>query len=343
MKLCFFADASNIHTIRWTQYFAQNNHEVHIITPAFRGIEKTEGINIYKIPYFYSLSTVLISFPYMKLLLKRIKPDLLHGIFLSNCGFYASLMGYRPFIGTALGSDVLVAPEQLKRRREQVKYTLKKADIITVDADILRTKLIDMSYPASKIKTIYFGVDSSILNYKSDCKNKGIISIRSLNPIYNIDVIIKAFLSIKHKIPHYKLTVVGDISKFPHLHYDDSSVKYIDPLPHNDIIEYMTDFNIFISVPSSDASSVSLLEAMAIGLFPIVSDLPANREWIKHGYNGLIVPSRDINTLADSIIEAIENEPLREKAVEINRLIVQKKALFLQNMKKLEKIYRQLI
>lgn len=38
--------------------------------------------------------------------------------------------------------------------------------------------------------------------------------------------------------------------------------------------------DVFISIPSSDSTSVSLLEAMCCGLFPIVSDLPANREWI---------------------------------------------------------------
>ena len=35
-----------------------------------------------------------------------------------------------------------------------------------------------------------------------------------------------------------------------------------------------------ISVPQSDATSVSVLESMACGLAVIASDLPANREWL---------------------------------------------------------------
>ncbi len=37
--------------------------------------------------------------------------------------------------------------------------------------------------------------------------------------------------------------------------------------------------------------SVSVLEAMAHGCIPLLSDLPANRELVRHGDNGLILPT----------------------------------------------------
>ena len=343
MKLCFFADASNIHTIRWTQYLARNNHEVYIISPSFPHIKDIEGVKIYKIPYYYSINTILLSFPYIKYILKKLKPDILHGIFLSHCGFYASLTGYRPFIGTALGSDVLLAPKLRIRRRAQLKYTLERADVITVDAEILKTSLKKMGYPDSRVKLIYFGVDASLLKQNIKKKNKVLISIRNLSDIYNIDIIIEAFFKIKQKASKYSLIVVGDIEKYPQLHRVDPHIKYIDPMPHNDIIELMNGCEIFVSVPSSDASSVSLLEALALGIFPIVTDLPANREWIKHGLNGLLVSPRNSTDLANKLLEAIQNRELRESSARINRLIIEDKALFQQNMHKLEKIYESLL
>jgi L-malate glycosyltransferase len=36
----------------------------------------------------------------------------------------------------------------------------------------------------------------------------------------------------------------------------------------------------YVSVPSSDGTSVTMLEAMAAGAYPVVSDLPGNREWV---------------------------------------------------------------
>ena len=46
----------------------------------------------------------------------------------------------------------------------------------------------------------------------------------------------------------------------------------------------------YVSVPRSDSVSVSVLEAMAHGCIPVLSDLPANRELVRDGANGLIVP-----------------------------------------------------
>ena len=51
-----------------------------------------------------------------------------------------------------------------------------------------------------------------------------------------------------------------------------------------------------ISVPQSDATSVSVLESMACGLPVIASDLPANREWLAPA---MLVPSGDVGALAE--------------------------------------------
>ena len=33
MKICYLADAGSIHTQRWIKYFADNGHEVYLISP----------------------------------------------------------------------------------------------------------------------------------------------------------------------------------------------------------------------------------------------------------------------------------------------------------------------
>ena len=48
--------------------------------------------------------------------------------------------------------------------------------------------------------------------------------------------------------------------------------------------------DIYVSTSLHDGTSVSLLEAMGSGAFPIVTDIPSNREWIHHGQNGFLVP-----------------------------------------------------
>ena len=45
----------------------------------------------------------------------------------------------------------------------------------------------------------------------------------------------------------------------------------------------------YLSLPTSDSVSVSVLEAMAHGCIPLLSDLPANHELVRSGDNGLVV------------------------------------------------------
>lgn len=61
--------------------------------------------------------------------------------------------------------------------------------------------------------------------------------------------------------------------------------------------EFYSNAKIFVSIPESDATAISLLEAMAYGCVPVLSDLPANREWIEDGKNGIIINLLEENLL----------------------------------------------
>ncbi|MDP3767189.1 MAG: glycosyltransferase, partial [Dehalococcoidia bacterium] len=103
----------------------------------------------------------------------------------------------------------------------------------------------------------------------------------------------------------------------------------------------LTDAEVFASVPSSDATSVALLQAMGVGCFPVVSDLPSQQELVEQG-RGLRVPVRDEQALADAIIQALEDRELRRSAVERNRLFVEEYGLQETNMARMEAWYYRL-
>ena len=63
----------------------------------------------------------------------------------------------------------------------------------------------------------------------------------------------------------------------------------------------------------SDGASLSLLEAMACGLPVVVSDIPANREWVEEGVNGVLVPCDDPQTLAARLSELAAHPELRAR------------------------------
>jgi glycosyltransferase involved in cell wall biosynthesis len=100
---------------------------------------------------------------------------------------------------------------------------------------------------------------------------------------------------------------------------------------------------IFISVPVSDGTSVSLLEAMAAGCVPVLSDLPANREWVTDQCNGLLVS--DTATLGASLQRAIdwwESGDWDRHGRAVNERLITEHALFERNIEQFLALYERL-
>ena len=100
--------------------------------------------------------------------------------------------------------------------------------------------------------------------------------------------------------------------------------------------------DVFVSVPSSDSVPVTLQEAMACGTPPIVSDLPAVKEWVQDGINGYVVKVRDTNLLARAMYKTLELKSKREKYVRYNLKLVKEKSNFYKNMQNMIKIYNNI-
>ena len=79
---------------------------------------------------------------------------------------------------------------------------------------------------------------------------------------------------------------------------------------------------------------------MACGAFPIVSDLPALREWITDGENGLIVNSVEPEQIANAILYALSNTALTHGASQTNREIIEQHFSHSFWLQRLDELYK---
>jgi len=101
--------------------------------------------------------------------------------------------------------------------------------------------------------------------------------------------------------------------------------------------------DLYISPSHVDGSSVSLMEALACGLPCLVSDIPANKEWVAEGENGWQFPDGDSTALAEKILTAMSQ---REKLPEIGRASrrsAERRADWKKNAEVLMTTYRRII
>jgi glycosyltransferase involved in cell wall biosynthesis len=156
-------------------------------------------------------------------------------------------------------------------------------------------------------------------------------------------------LVIKQAQKSVKFVIVGEGSqkhrliKFTRDLNVEKYVEFKGELSQKDLLDCYFDSDIYVSTSLSDSTSVSLLEAMALGLIPIVTGIPGNREWIEDKKNGFLFPISDHQALAKQIIYAI-NEftdwiDFREKNVSL----IKKKAIWEDNMKVVEREFLKLV
>jgi glycosyltransferase involved in cell wall biosynthesis len=354
MKLCFLGDAGSIHTQRWVNFFAKRGHEVHLISHSATSLPNIKLHLIYSHPWVISIPNILISALQTKWIIKKIKPDIVHAHYVTDYGLYGAFSDIHPLVITAWGSDILISPNNSKINTYIVRYALKRADLITCDSEmVMKTAALYCDTP-KKIFVIQWGVNlNSFKRFNSHLKksNKTILSTRNFKPIYNIDTIIESVPYVINIFPEtnfilkngygYLESQLRELAKQLNVL---QNIKIINELvEYNEMPKFLNDADIFVSVPSSDSSSISLMEAMACGLPVVVSDLPANREWIKDGWNGYIVPVRDPEALAGALIKLLENKEQRELFGKRNQEIIIERADHEKHMLRMEELYESLL
>ncbi len=351
MRIAFLGDGALNHVQRWAGYFARQGHEVLLLTFEEPGECPVPCRRIKKI-----LPTKLLGYVgalgSVKSELEYFRPDIVNAIYVGGYGFIGALSGFRPLVVSAIGSDLLVDYPSSIFHRAQIRYALKHADLVTTDAALLTRAVISIGVPAYRIAEAVFGIEETVFHPDPEPAERSghprrIVSTRNLNEIYDIETLIEAFPPVLERSPA-ELVICGDGPARDGLELTASSlgieknVTFRGRLTPEAIAAELKSADLYVSTSSSDSTSVSLLEAMACGVPPVVTDIEANREWITDGENGLLFPVGDSKTLAEAVIRMLTDEALAAGAREINLRLIREKALWKDNMQKIETEFTRL-
>lgn len=356
-RLCYLGDAASVHVQRWAREFASRGNEVHILSFSNAQIE---NVIVHQLPLTFPRRSsgfnwqIVLALPRVRNIVRSISPDIVHAHYLTSYGLLGACSGAFRLVCSAWGSDVLVTPNKSFVYRLALRFVLRRSNKITSDSGFMGNKLLKLGLSQSKLALIPFGVDLSrfVLSRYVDTAFEGerlrLVSVRALEQNSNIDRIIQAFAVVHKKYPNLELEIYHQGPELTRLKALvsklelGSHVKFYGSLPHSEMAEVWNRHSLAISIPTSDATSVSLLEAMACGAFPIVSAIPANREWIRDGVNGLVVSSENPDDLARGLERAIEDTALRKAAAIENRRIVEAEACWEVCVERMEQVYSAL-
>jgi len=287
----------------------------------------------------------------IKRIIWDIKPDVVIGYRINSYGFLAVMSGFHPIVAVAQGSD-LFYPVDSKIQKAFLRYVIKKADLLQTWGMHMSNKLIEYGADKEKLLVLPKGVDISIFKpFKEQIENRPftMISTRQLRKSYNHECVLKAVPIILEKISNFQYLICGEGEYKSELESlvkqlgIERNVHFIGKVKHNELPVYLNSSDIYVSMQPSDGVSSSLLEAMACGVFPIVTDIEANRLWINEGSNGFIVPVNDYISLAKKLINAYENKELKLEAASRNISLIKERASMEHNMSQIINTYHKLI
>jgi len=364
MKILYIADSTSVHTKRWLGYFREAGHDLSIITlgkkrETLDGIRHLANFSAY---YYGSPYFLPVLFQTRRIVRKE-NPDIVHGHFVHQYGWLAAMTGRHPLVMTAWGTDILNLPasSRVKIGKYLTQSALKKADLLTATSEHLKSEMIRLGACADKVHVVFWGVD--IDRFKPDADTAGlrvklgietgqtvILSNRNQSRLYNNDVVIeamsrvlKAFLGTILILQNSGGNLEPELKSLARKLEIEESVRFLPQLPHAELPALYALAAVYVSVPSWDAGPVSLKEAMACGAVPVISDLPGPGEWVADEVNGKVVPVRDAEKLADAIGDLLRCREKCARFARENIRLIKEKAAHIDQMKKMESLYRMLI
>ncbi len=350
MRLLILAMGASTHTRKWVKYFRDAGHEVMLVS--FYPCEEISGVEV-RVLRIRNRLAILMKLPALNKIIADFKPDLLHAHYASSCGVMAALSGYKPYILSTWGDDVMVFPNKSKLHRKAVSWAIDRADQVTATSKILHDRTVALSSNKRQVTVIPFGVDLVKFAFleREAKETVHIGAVRWLTPKYGIEYLVRAVAKLVASDYPVKLTIIGLGPMRDELERLSSSlgleeiVTFTGALPNREVIEYYHTFDIAVmpSVSEGETFGVAAVEAMATGLPVVASRVGGLPEVIVDGVTGSLVTPADVDSLAAGLEAYVNDADLRAEHGRNGRARVEQYFDWQKNGAMMAEIYERML
>jgi len=290
-NVILISDDKNSHINRWLKLLKNNYAQV-----LFFNTKKTpiDEIRKYIKSNFSTTNTIIISGP------------------IDSVSLRINLRQYSHFL-LSFGYDIQLHLNKI--RGLLVEVCESKSGGIIVDSSVNEDRLMNLGLDANKVYSIPWGVEEHWL--QRDQMNKKfneapvIISPRRHEEIYRIEMVIRIFFIFHQINPKSRLILLGNGSQTNKIMKQinslklDKFVKVFGKVSEDKYLRLLSSADFYLSATEVDGTSVSLLQAMSMGVIPIISDIPANQPWVSDGVTGFKFPLNSSDYTLKRLVKSI--------------------------------------
>lgn len=354
LRLLIVGNADSVHVQRWAGFFARRGHDVHVASlQAPADGDASAPFHVHR------LGRPTTAFVRVRSLARQLRPDVVHAHNLTYYGWFARLAGVRPYAVTLWGSDVLIDVPASRLRRAWAHFVLGGAACVTADSREIIDAAVRLGAARTRVHEVQFGVDTARFSPgprptwlvdRLDLAGRRIVfSPRAVTPLYRTLGIVEAM----RKLPD-DVALVGTLAGAEPAYHTlveeavdraglADRVRLVAAIPHDEIDAYYRAADVVVSVPASDGTPVSVLEAMATGVPVVATDLAGVRPWLETIAADLLVPVDDPAATAVAIRRALDLPAAdRTRIAAASRELAVMKADHTTNMVLMEALYWEL-
>jgi glycosyltransferase involved in cell wall biosynthesis len=354
MRICYIVHSQSHFAAPYIDHFARRGHEIHLVS--FTRDPLPNAVNHHPLPEDCDpTKSPLVSYvraiPQVRRLVRRIAPDLVHAHFLTSNGLVATASGFHPLVVSARGSDVHNSLRH-PARRALIRWVVQHADLVNPVSAELAAKIATLGVPPAKMLCLSQGIEAARFEVARRPAPDGVVRLictRKLHRPYQPQTIVAALARLARQCVPFHMTFAADGRDLAALRSEVAKqgladrVRFLGGYAPSALPGLLASADVYVSASLWDGTSPALLEAMAAGVYPVVTDCSANREWLSGSGDGLLFPPDDVDALTAALARAIADRGAWDVARARNRTLVRTRADRERNLEILGAHYERLI
>lgn len=199
----------------------------------------------------------------------------------------------------------------------------------------------------NKITTIWNGINLDRFQYHGPKLVPTAISVARLSATKDFPTLLRAVRMVLPHVPDFRLRIVGDGPERAKL---ESLTDELNIRPHvellgerHDVPALLAESGFFVSSSLSEGISLTLLEAMAVGLPIVTTAVGGNPEVVIDGHTGRLAPASDPAALARAIVDLCTERDLWSAMGTLGRQRVEQNFEIRHMIRSYETLYEELL